>query len=209
MCFSWPAVAATLGSVSLAQEAEDPFADAVEMRHGLMLQMATDIGKLGAMAKGEAAYDAAVAAKASANIAAIASVISMDQFPAGSEYQASADSFALPTLWGKPGWLSDQGCRPEHRRSRDAGGSGHGCRRRQGRHGPVGRRLRGLPQGLSPAGRIAPDPRHLTRGKDHPARTGSPPPGPRHVQDDPAGRAAAALSLATPIGAEVRRTTRC
>jgi cytochrome c556 len=93
------AVMASVATVSIAQDAEDPFADAVEMRHGLMLQMATDIGKLGAMAKGEAPYDAAVATKASANIAAIASVISMDQFPAGSEYPASADSFALPALW--------------------------------------------------------------------------------------------------------------
>lgn len=82
-------------------EEEDPFADAVEMRHGLMLQMATDLGKVGAMAKEEAPYDAAVAGKAAANIAAIASVLSMDQFPAGSEYQKSADSFALPAVWEK------------------------------------------------------------------------------------------------------------
>ena len=91
------AAVAALGAV--AQEAEDPFADAVEMRHGLMLQMATDLGKVGAMAKGEAPYDAAIAGKAAANITAIASVLSMDQFPAGSEYQASADSYALPAVW--------------------------------------------------------------------------------------------------------------
>lgn len=88
---------AALGA--FAQEAEDPFADAVEMRHGLMLQLATDVGKLGAMAKGEAAYDAAMAGRAADNIAAIASVLSMDQFPAGSEYQAATDSFALPAIW--------------------------------------------------------------------------------------------------------------
>lgn len=87
---------------AVAQEAEDPFADAVEMRHGLMLQMATDLGKLGGMAKGEATYDAAMASRSAANIAAIASVLSMDQFPAGSEYQKSADSFALPAIWATP-----------------------------------------------------------------------------------------------------------
>lgn len=87
---------------ALAQEAEDPFADAVEMRHGLMLQMATDLGKVGGTAKGETVYDAAVASKSAANIAAIASVLSMDQFPAGSEYEASADSFALPAVWVTP-----------------------------------------------------------------------------------------------------------
>lgn len=92
------AASAVLASGAIA-EVEDPFADAVEMRHGLMLQMATDLGKVGAMAKGEATYDAAVASKAAANIVAIASVLSMDQFPAGSEYQKSADSFALPAIW--------------------------------------------------------------------------------------------------------------
>ncbi|MBN8633148.1 MAG: cytochrome c [Rhodobacterales bacterium] len=92
------AAGAVVASVAVAEE-EDPFADAVEMRHGLMLQMATDLGKVGAMAKEETPYDAAVASKAAANIAAIASVLSMDQFPAGSEYQKATDSFALPTIW--------------------------------------------------------------------------------------------------------------
>lgn len=92
------AASAVLASGAMAEE-EDPFADAVEMRHGLMLQMATDLGKVGAMAKDEVPYDAAVASKAAANIVAIASVLSMDQFPAGSEYQKSADSFALPAIW--------------------------------------------------------------------------------------------------------------
>ncbi len=82
-----------------AQEAEDPFADVVETRHGLMLQMASDLGTLGGMAKGEVAYDQATATKAAANVAAIASVISMAQFPAGSEVDKAADSFALPEIW--------------------------------------------------------------------------------------------------------------
>ena len=94
------AAGAVLASGAIAEE-EDPFADAVEMRHGLMLQMATEMGKVGAMAKEEAPYDAAVAGKAAANIAAIASVLSMDQFPAGSEYQKATDSFALPAIWEK------------------------------------------------------------------------------------------------------------
>lgn len=89
---------AVFATVAIAEE-EDPFADAVEMRHGLMLQMATEMGKVGAMSKDETPYDAAVASKAAANIAAIASVLSMDQFPAGSEYQKAADSFALPAIW--------------------------------------------------------------------------------------------------------------
>ena len=82
-----------------AQEAEDPFADVVETRHGLMLQMASDLGTLGGMAKGEVAYDQATATKAAAKVAAIASVISMAQFPVGSEVDKAADSFALPEIW--------------------------------------------------------------------------------------------------------------
>jgi cytochrome c556 len=96
------ATAAVFALGAVAQEAEDPFADMVEMRHGLMLQMATDVGKLGGMAKGEVAYDAAIATRAAENIAAIASVLSMDQFPAGSEYKAAADSYALPAIWTTP-----------------------------------------------------------------------------------------------------------
>jgi cytochrome c556 len=85
-----------------AQDAESPFKDSVEIRHGLMLQMASDLGKLGAIAKGEAPYDATVATKAAANISAIASVLGMDQFPAGSEVDAAPDSFALPAIWSNP-----------------------------------------------------------------------------------------------------------
>ena len=92
---------------ALAQAAEDPFADAVETRHGLMLQMASELGKMGAMVKGDAAYDAAIAAKAAADLAAIASVLSMEQFPAGSEIDKAADSFAKPEIWAnEPDFLA-------------------------------------------------------------------------------------------------------
>jgi cytochrome c556 len=87
------------GVAALAQDAEDPFAAAVETRQGLMLQMASDLGTMGAMLKGEAAYDTAIASKAAANVAAIASVLSMAQFPAGSEYEKAADSYALAAIW--------------------------------------------------------------------------------------------------------------
>ena len=51
------------GMATLAHGAEDPIEVAIEIRHGLMLQMANEMGKMGAMAKGEAAYDAAVASQ--------------------------------------------------------------------------------------------------------------------------------------------------
>lgn len=84
---------------SLAHAQEDPFADVVETRHGLMLQMSADMARMGAMVKGEVAFDAAVSGRAAANVAAIASVLSMDQFPAGSENGKAADSFAKAEIW--------------------------------------------------------------------------------------------------------------
>ena len=95
------------GFGSLATAQDDPFADAVETRHGLMLQMSADLGKMGAMAKGDAPFDAAIAAKAAANLAAIASVLSMEQFPEGSENGKAADSYAKPDIWAnQPDFLA-------------------------------------------------------------------------------------------------------
>ena len=93
-------IAGFAGSIAAkSQAAEDPFADVVVVRHGLMLQMASDLGRLGGMAKGETVYGSAVAGQAANNIAAIASVISMAQFPQGSANGTAADSFALPAIW--------------------------------------------------------------------------------------------------------------
>lgn len=92
-------LALTLGFAALAQDAEDPFADAVETRHGLMLAMANEMGHLGAIAKGEAAWDAASATAAATRLAGIAGAITMDYFPEGSETGKSADSFAKAELW--------------------------------------------------------------------------------------------------------------
>lgn len=93
------AAALMVSGMAVWAETQDPFADIVETRHGLMMQMAADVAKMGAMVKGEAPYDAAVAGKAAANVAAVASVISMDQFPAGSENGKAADSFAKAEIW--------------------------------------------------------------------------------------------------------------
>jgi cytochrome c556 len=94
--------ALVLAGFTVWAETADPFADIVETRHGLMMQMAADVGKMGAMVKGETPYDAVVAEKAAANVAAVASVLGLDQFPAGSEAGKSADSFAKPDLWATP-----------------------------------------------------------------------------------------------------------
>lgn len=92
-------LALSLLAGAAAFAADEPFADQVETRHGLMLVMAENLAKLGAIAKGDAAYDQAVATKAAQDVAAIASVLSMDQFPAGSENGAATDSFARAEIW--------------------------------------------------------------------------------------------------------------
>jgi len=91
--------ALVLTGLTVWAQTDDPFADIVETRHGLMMQMAADVGKMGAMVKGDVPYDAAIAAKAAANVAAVASVLSMDQFPVGSEVGKSADSYAKADIW--------------------------------------------------------------------------------------------------------------
>jgi cytochrome c556 len=103
MNFLKPAlIALTVTSGSLAWANEDPNADSVEIRHGVMLLMANQLEVLGNMAKEVTAYDQATAAKAATNLVALASVVSPDMFPAGSEYGASEDSFALPAIWSNP-----------------------------------------------------------------------------------------------------------
>jgi|GEM_PF-3949935 len=75
------------------------------MYHGQIVQVATDLGKPDAIAKGYPPNDAAVATRAVDNIAAIASVIIMDQWPEGSEFEKFADSHAMTTvLANQPGF---------------------------------------------------------------------------------------------------------
>lgn len=96
---------AVLGLAALAATAQTApiSADtAVAIRQGLMLQMASDMGVLGAMTKGDAAYDQTAATQAANNIAAVASVLSLQQFPAGSENGKADKSHALAEIWTKP-----------------------------------------------------------------------------------------------------------
>ena len=98
------ALALTFSLAALPAAAQDArqIERMVDARQGLMTLMAHEVGKLGGMAKGEVPYDAAVAGKAAANIAALGSVISPELFPAGSAAGAVEDSEALPAIWQKP-----------------------------------------------------------------------------------------------------------
>lgn len=83
----------------MAHETSSPAEAEVFIRHGLMMQLSSDMAILGGMAKGETPYDSTLATRSANNIAAVASVLSMQQFPEGSEVGKVKDSNALPELW--------------------------------------------------------------------------------------------------------------
>lgn len=89
---------AALAGAAMAQD-KGPFAAQIEARHGLMVYRALNIGVLGAMAKGEAPYDAAAAQKAADNLAAAAHLDDSMLWPEGSDNGAHAGTIALPAIW--------------------------------------------------------------------------------------------------------------
>ena len=91
--------ALALGAVSYADSIEGPFAGAIKARHGQMNLYALNMGVLGAMAKGEAEYDADAAAGAAANILALSQLDASAMWPAGSDNFSSDGTRALPAIW--------------------------------------------------------------------------------------------------------------
>lgn len=94
----------TAGLLGLSLAAGPALADgahdqAIKARKGLMQFYAMNLGVLGAMAKGDRAYDAAAATTAAANIAAIAGTNQSMLWPAGSDQMSVDDTRALPDLW--------------------------------------------------------------------------------------------------------------
>lgn len=81
----------------LSEDLTDP-EEILTARHGYMLMMANQLAPLGAMAKGEAPYDAAAAAKAAQSLAALASVDTSMVWTPGTETGTLADSAALPEI---------------------------------------------------------------------------------------------------------------
>lgn len=87
-----------LPAISLANPAED----ALEARHGYMKMMSINMGKLSAMAKGDMAYDEALASAAAANIVALTRYDTPGLFIPGTSSTEIDDSEALPAIWEKP-----------------------------------------------------------------------------------------------------------
>lgn len=85
-----------------ASVAADAIDDAIKARQAYMQVNAFNLGKLGAMAKGELAYDAELASALAGNLAAQASMSNGAMWPEGSGNDAAglADKTrALPAIW--------------------------------------------------------------------------------------------------------------
>jgi cytochrome c556 len=95
------AAAAAATGVALAED-EGPFEMQIEARQGIMTYRALQLGTLGAMAKGEVAYDAATAQKAADNLMSATTIDLSMLWPEGSDNSATDETRALPALWSDP-----------------------------------------------------------------------------------------------------------
>lgn len=73
--------------------------DATKARQAQMQLYAFNLGLLGAMAKGEVAYDSAAASAAATNLASLARLDQSRLWPQGSDDMGVDGSRALPALW--------------------------------------------------------------------------------------------------------------
>lgn len=71
----------------------------IAARHGLMTNYSFNLSILGAMAKGEAEYNAEIAAVAAANLAAVAGTDQSLLWTAGTDNVAMTGTRAMPKIW--------------------------------------------------------------------------------------------------------------
>ena len=90
---------ALAGALATASMAQDGPSAQQKARIGEMYVLAINLGVLGAMAKGEAEYDAALATSAANSIAAVSQIDQMLLWPEGSDDMESGHGRALPAIW--------------------------------------------------------------------------------------------------------------
>ncbi|MFH5773030.1 c-type cytochrome [Paracoccus sp. NGMCC 1.201697] len=96
--------AASLAALSLLQPLaamadDDAIEQAIEARHGFYNMLAINMATLSGMAKGDIAYDEAVASRAGANIEALTHYDLPSLFIQGSAHGQAEDSAAKPEIW--------------------------------------------------------------------------------------------------------------
>ncbi|PPB81257.1 cytochrome c556 [Albidovulum inexpectatum] len=90
--------AMVMGGAGLAQD-KPPFAMEIKARQGIMAYRALNLGRLGAMAKGEAEYNAEAAQAAADALAASAQLDESLLWPEGSDHSANPATTADAKLW--------------------------------------------------------------------------------------------------------------
>ncbi|WP_295047676.1 cytochrome c [uncultured Paracoccus sp.] len=133
------AVALSAPALAVAQSAEDAAESAIEARHGFMTMLGINMGQLAGMAKGDVAYDEALASRAAANIVALTQYDAAGLFIPGTSSADSDDSDALPAIWESP---DDFGAKFAAL-SEAAAGSPDAVKGGQGNLGPVLQKLGG------------------------------------------------------------------
>lgn len=96
------ALALSPPALAVAQSAEEAAESAIEGRHGFMTMLGISMGQLAGMAKGEIAYDEALASRAAANIVALSQYDAPALFIEGTSSADTSDSEALPAIWENP-----------------------------------------------------------------------------------------------------------
>ena len=97
------ALMALPAGLAFAQEEDETPEDiAIEIRHGHMLNYAANLQRLGAMAQGNAEYDATVAQTAADNLVYLASIDQSHYWLPGTSSEEHEDSAALPAIWENP-----------------------------------------------------------------------------------------------------------
>ncbi len=99
---------ATVAFTGMAIAQDAPFAREIKARQGIMMYRAINLGVLGAMAKGEAEYDAAAAQKAADNLMASITLDASMLWPQGSDNSANPASTALAAMWEEGSGIGDK-----------------------------------------------------------------------------------------------------
>jgi cytochrome c556 len=103
------AAAATIALAGFATAEDAPFSMQIKARQGIMSYRALQLGPLGAMAKGEAEYNAEAAQKAADNLLAAVSLDGSMLWPKGSDLSANPASTALADIWADGSTIGEKG----------------------------------------------------------------------------------------------------
>ncbi|WP_238368066.1 c-type cytochrome [Mesobacterium pallidum] len=92
-------ISGLVGAVVADSHVDPAIAGAIKARQAQMTLYAFNLGTLGAMARGNAPYDAEAATAAATNLQALTGLNASALWPAGSDSESVDGTRALPALW--------------------------------------------------------------------------------------------------------------